>query len=148
MGTSFTQFNGFGFWAKDYALKVWLMLLVHEISAMPEPLEWLDEAKEEWRFQATFGATGCVLADLDRFIVDSERKNAIISICQVALAKLNEKGDTLDPIFLNSLGTGGEGSSYLNHIETACFAIVAKKFIELLEGKLKFTARNSPNFSC
>lgn len=71
MGTSFTEYRGYGFWANDGLLSVWLAALA---DAVPDDaLPWLREAEQHWREQAGTGFTGCVDAALDTLLARNVR---------------------------------------------------------------------------
>ncbi len=146
MGTSFTQYNKKGFWARDACLEVWLHFLTLEIEQMDRVPKWLESAKEHWHIQATVGFVGCISPDLDRIADNPERRNLIIHISKNALERLYAQGNILEQGYLNSLGIGGEGSYFAKDCQTSVFTVIGQKFVDLLEGNLSTDASNSPVF--
>ena len=86
MGTSFVEFGGFGFWARDAVLDSWLTTLVDELETLPTLKPWQESLARYWREQATIDA-GCMSIGLDDFITDNERKAIVLSFARIALAR-------------------------------------------------------------
>jgi len=55
MGKSFTKFRGYGFWARDSSLEVWLYLLAREVGKVTDQSDWLGSARQDWHLKATGG---------------------------------------------------------------------------------------------
>ena len=49
------QYQGYGFWVRDYQAEVWLYLLAQQAQAMADNPPWLTAAGSDWRAQATNG---------------------------------------------------------------------------------------------
>jgi hypothetical protein len=142
MGSSYTDFRGNGFWARDGQVEVWLYLLVEEITLIENAPSWLKKLQEEWHIQATVGFNGCVTAGLDESIDTEEKRKCIISICKSVLEKVRNQGPELTVKAEYSYGAGGpdiicNGADYRIH---EAYGI---EFINLLEGKVITNASTS-----
>src|ERR1051325_4316007 len=146
MGSSFIDFRGYGFWARDATIEVWLYLLVQESDRLETKPDWLKETRDHWHIQATVGFVGWVHPQLDDFLISQDRINLVMGLCERALKWLNNQGEYLPRNYLNSLGVGGEGASWTVDVEVALFTQTGRKFIELLRGELKTDASTSPVF--
>src|SRR5260370_1314764 len=144
MGSSFTEFRGYGFWARDSSLEVWLYLLVREVGKMTDPPDWLRLAREDWHLKATVGFLGWICANLDEHITSTDRDEATVRLSNDALAWLHQQGPLMSAELLNSFQCGGEGAYFTRDVETDNFIRVGEAFVQLLEGKLKTDAATSP----
>ena len=88
MGSSFTEFKGYGFWSRDYFLEEWLRHLSAECRKQNLLPPWLAAACEHWELQATGIFSGWVSANLDEFLIDEEGVSLIISISEAAKSRL------------------------------------------------------------
>ena len=87
MGSSFTEFNGYGFWSRDYFLEGWLRELAAECRKQAPLPSWLRAACEHWELQATGIFIGWVHANLDEFLTDAERISLILSASERVMSK-------------------------------------------------------------
>ena len=142
VGSSYTDFKGKGFWARDGQVEVWLYLLVEEINCIKAPSAWLKKLQEECHIQATVGFNGCITAGLDEAIDTEEKRNYILELCQSALDKLRNQGPNLTVKAEYSYGADGpdiicNGADYRIHESYAV------EFINLLNGKVTTNASTS-----
>lgn len=144
MGTSFTDFQGYGFWSGDPALEVWLELLAREVDRSTDAPDWLRDAGRYWREVASIGLIGCISAELDERLTDPARVRIVVDVAEQALAWLRAQGPILSVALLESLGTGGEGSYFTRDVDTDLFVRVGEAFVRLLDGELRTDARTSP----
>ncbi|HVQ96410.1 MAG TPA: hypothetical protein VMU51_35660 [Mycobacteriales bacterium] len=85
MGSSFTEYRGRRFWARDLKLEVWLYVLGLIVDRQPVRPAWLVAAREHWRLQATVGFQGTVGADLDGQVgTDPGRAELLIGLAERA----------------------------------------------------------------
>jgi hypothetical protein len=89
MGTSFTDFNGKGFWTRDPLLEVWLGALVQEIDHLSSLSEWLTLVRQEWHLQAVVGFGGYVSPDLERWVTTDEEKRLPMALSEQAMFPRN-----------------------------------------------------------
>ena len=82
MGSSFTDFKGYGFWSRDQFIEGWLGQLAAECRKQTSLEPWLVTACEHWELQATGIFGGWVHAKLDEFLTDEERVSLIILISE------------------------------------------------------------------
>jgi len=144
VGSSFTEYRGTGFWSRDASIELWLYLLAQEIGQHDNPPEWLRAAAEDWHLQATVGMGGCVSAALDQHAPTPERVAVILELAERALAGLRGRGDVLPSAWLNSLGLGGPGATFMRDWPTEVFTRVGETFIRLLRGEVTWDAATSP----
>jgi hypothetical protein len=137
MGSSFIDFNGYGFWARDTHIDLWLYLLVQEIDELESIPDWLSVARDHWREQATLALVGCVHSQLDDYLVSQDRVDFVMTLSESVLKLLGGMGEYLSGEHLNSLGVGGGGYQPSTDFEVENFTRVGQKFIELLRGELK-----------
>jgi hypothetical protein len=137
MGSSFIDFNGSGFWARDTHIDLWLYLLVQEIDELESIPDWLSGARDHWQEQATLALVGCVHPQLDDYLVSQDRVDFVMTLSESILKLLGGMGEYLSGEHLNSLGVGGGGYQPSTDFEVENFTRVGQKFIELLRGELK-----------
>jgi hypothetical protein len=87
---------------------------------------------------------GCVSAGLDEYAQTPERAIQITRLGERALAGLRERGDVLPAAWLNSLGLGGPGATFLRDLPTAVVTTVGEAFLRLLRGEITWDAATSP----
>ena len=136
MGSSYTEFRGRGFWARDALLEVWLILLAEEAEREQPPIDWLNHAAKHWRSQATSGMVGCLSANLDPYATFGDRAQQLERVATRALETLRAHGPTMERGVLNALHVGGPGAQFTSDVATALFVDVAEAFIRLLQGPL------------
>jgi len=146
MGSSFTDFKNYGFWARDAHLDLWLYLLVREIDRLEPKPRWLKEANDDWYEQATMALTGCISPRLDNYLVSQDKIDLVIMLSERALKLLSEQKGYINGAYLNSLSIGGGGYQPNTDFEIENFVAVGQKFIELLRGELRTDASTSPVF--
>jgi hypothetical protein len=144
MGTSFTEFGGYGFWTRDSALEVWLSLLAREVDQSVGAPDWLRDAGGHWQEVASIGMIGCISAQLDERLTDPERTRVVVDLAERTLAWLRAQGQVLSAALLDSLGTGGEEAYFTRDVDTDVFVRIGETFIRLLQGELRTDARTSP----
>lgn len=144
MGTSFVDFRDHGFWTSDGKLEIWLHLLTLAVTRRAERAEWLDQAGQHWHEQSTAGFTGCVSADLDRWIGhQADRVVVVAELAREARRALLEAG-VLRCADLNSAGVGGPDSSWTADLDAAVVLPVADAFTALLDGRIAWDSKTSP----
>jgi hypothetical protein len=146
MSKSFTEFRGYGFWAQDSALEVWLYVLASEIGKSTDQPDWLRSARKDWHLKATVGFMGWICANLDEHLTSTDRLDVTVRLSNQALAWFHEQGPLISAEVLNSFRVGGEGAYFTRDVETDNFIRVGETFVQLLEGKLKTDATTSPVF--
>jgi hypothetical protein len=144
MGSSFTQFQGRGFWSRDAGLELWLVLLAREVRQRDAPPSWLIAAAEDWHIQGTAGLVGCVTAGLDQYAATPEQVATILELSERTLTWLRSQGKVLSSEFLNSFDAGGPGATFTRDVPTEVFTRVGEAFIGLLKGEIVWDAATSP----
>jgi hypothetical protein len=143
MGSSFIDFKGYGFWARDTHIDLWLYLLVREIDKLESGDDWLKGAREHWLEQATVAFVGWVHPQLDDYLTSQERVDLVIRLSERVLKLLNEKGGHVSGEYLNARGIGGGGYQPATTWEMENFVGVGRKFVELLKGEVRTSASTS-----
>jgi len=144
VGSSYTEFQGQGFWTSDTGLSVWLRLLAREADRLGECPGWLLEARDYWATVDDWAGVGCIDANLDRFLIDQGRVDLVASLVERSLEFLAEQGPVLARDFLNELISAGPGFHFVGDPETEVFARVGRTLLMLLGGELKTGAETSP----
>jgi hypothetical protein len=146
MGTSFTEFNGKGFWTRDIFLEVWLGALVQEIDHLSSPSEWLTLIRPYWHLQATAGFLGCVSPDLDRLVTTYEEKHLLIALSEQAITTLAAYGNVIPCDILNAMTLDETISPHEEYfavdVPPKPFLRVGSTFIQLLKGELTTTSED------
>lgn len=137
MGSSFIEFNNYGFWAKDSSIEVWLYLLVIEIDKIEDLPDWLKKTREQWLIDATAGFIGCISPNLDKYLTNYDKVLLVIKLSGDVLKWLSQQ-KSLSYKYLNSLGVGGIW--WTRDIKAEVFIQIGRKFIELLKGELNTAA--------
>lgn len=145
MGSSYTDFQGFGFWARDGLLEIWLEALAEVVPAKAP--EWLRDAKQHWRLQARGGFVGCVNADLDARLTSEDRTETVLALAEQASAYVTRVAGatgTVPAAWLNNRGVGGEGTVWLADVEVRSVHQIGDALTALLRGELQTTPGTSP----
>jgi len=140
MGSSYTKFQGYGFWARDSSLEVWLYLLARESGTVPGQPAWLTAAEKDWHLKATVGFNGCIDANLDQHVSSLAHRELILRLSRQVLSWLDRQGPIMPASVLNSFEMGG----WSRDVETANFVRVGEAFVQLLEGNLHTDEKTSP----
>ncbi|WP_427886753.1 hypothetical protein ACQHIV_28440 [Kribbella sp. GL6] len=144
MGSSFTDFRGYGFWARDGLLEVWLEVLAEVVPA--DAPRWLRDAERHWRLHARAGFQGCVDADLDSRLISDDRVETLLALMDQAYEHVfRVAGETghVPAAWLNDRGVGGEGVVWTCDLELGSVRRIADAFVALLTGELETTAATS-----
>jgi hypothetical protein len=136
MGSTRIDFRGKGFEASDFAIEIWLALMVREIDALAKAPEWLREVRDDWETQATGGFGYGVMPELDRFVTDDARRDLLIALGRRALIHLAGLGDVIPRDVLNAFQTGGQGTTFTGDVSSAPFRRTGEYFLKLLEDTL------------
>jgi hypothetical protein len=145
MGSSFIDYRGHGFWTHDAKIEVWLHLLCAEINDADDVPDWLLHAREHWHSQATVGFIGCVSPSLDQHLGNDERRVAqLLALSDRARRRLMAYSPAIPKDVLNSFGTGGPGSEFLDDVEPEALLPVADTFTALLRGEITWNTATSP----
>jgi hypothetical protein len=137
MGSSYTEYRGCGFWARDVQVEVWLHLLARQADAVAHPPAWLDAACEDWRLQATAGFNGAVSAGLDDHLgCDAERVRVVRELSAEVRARLVRWSPAIPRDVANGFGIGGAGVSFRRDLGTELLLKFADMFTGLLDGEV------------
>ena len=144
VGSSFTGYQGRGFWASDAKLELWLYLMCREIDSRRDAPAWLREARQAWHEQATAGFNDCVSAALDQHVAsDPARAGLLRGIAAEAISRLMAYQPAMSRDLLNSLGLGGD-CTWTQDLDPATLLPIAAAFGQLLAGTLAWDAASSP----
>jgi hypothetical protein len=145
VGSSFIDYRGHGFWARDSGIEVWLFLLCVEIDDAGDVPDWLLRARDDWHDQATVGFMGFVSPSLDQHLGDDQGRVALLlAVSGRARDRLTAYAPVIPKDVLNSFGTGGRGSTFLRDLAPDAFLPVADAFTALLRGEITWDATTSP----
>ena len=136
MGSSFIDYQGRGFWARDAQVELWLHLLSTEADAAGTSPDWLEEAREDWRLQATAGFMGCVSPSLDRHLEDDpERVGAVLDLAMSVRRRLEDWSPAIPKDVASGFGTGGEDEYLTEDVDVSVMLRFADEFIGLLRDR-------------
>lgn len=143
MGTSYTEFRGYGFWARDGLLETWLEALTEVVP--DQAPQWLRDAAADWRLQARGGFTGSVSPGLDEHLTSPDRVAVTLALAEQArqyLIRLAGATGHIPAVWLSGR-IGGETSWWVD-LDVRYMSQVADAFTALLRGELDTTAATSP----
>jgi hypothetical protein len=119
VGTSYTDYDGRGFWARDSVVELWLNELVAMIDASADTPAWLRKARDWWWIQASAGFTGCVSVGLDQHLAgDPDRELLFLDLVRRADERIASYGPVIPADVANSFGIGGSGAVFLGEVDT------------------------------
>ena len=134
MGTSFTRYNGYGFWARDWQVEFWLALMVSQFDRQEQLTLPQMELREDFILQATAGFNGFVTPGLDEFVTDAI-KDWTVARSRHALAELQSKDDPVPGDWVEGLfDTRGSLSVPMRSINRDMAIDYGEKWIALLTG--------------
>jgi hypothetical protein len=142
VGTSFVDYRGCGFWARDAVLETVLGLLVAELQPTSERDDALSAILDSWTLQATVGFTGCVSPDLDEQLADPSVRSLVIAGLRRVLAGLPADGlvNAADPGFIERAERVTGGGPWRCPSASATWVIeVGRAVLDLVEGDLPAT---------
>ena len=102
MGTSFVEYNGFGFWTRDIFLESWLTTLLEEMQKLPVLEPWQESLMGHWRIQATTDG-GCMAVGLNEFLTDHTRRDFLLSLAKGSLESSKPLGRRTGELFVDLL---------------------------------------------
>ncbi|WP_157745744.1 hypothetical protein [Micromonospora purpureochromogenes] len=144
MGSSFTNFRGHGFWARDGLLEVWLEALA-EVVPTHAPA-WLQDAQRHWRKPARIGFQGCIDADLDALLTSQDRVAVALRLVNQAeehLNRLASRNGRIPAAWLNERRVGGS-DTWTGDLDLQPLRQITNAFAALIHGDLRTTATTSP----
>jgi hypothetical protein len=137
MGRSFVTIDGTtGFWMRDPTLELWLRLLALHI---PEESSSAGRSIRDKSLLASgVHFNGCVPHDLEDAASTEHGRRIVRAAVESLLTQLRDAPPMLDGGTLSVLGfDGGYGD-----IETASLMEVGQAFLDLLDGKIRYTAES------
>lgn len=102
MGSSFTEYDGHGFWARDEQVELWLALMVRQIDTRAIRTPAQKRIRDDFIVQATGGFLGFVSPGLDDHVTEATR-DWMIENSRLALETLKAQGDVLQVPWVNDL---------------------------------------------
>jgi len=102
MGTSFVEYKGFGFWTRDNSLESWLTSLLEEMQKLPSLESWQEALRKHWRIQSIIDG-GVMSVGLDDFLIDSPRKDFVVSLAKAGLQRSAPLGHRTGELFIDLL---------------------------------------------
>jgi hypothetical protein len=142
MGSSFTEYQNFGFWSKDWLLESWLRMLALNLPDKVYELCWLRDLRDDWLLQSAGLFTGFVSPNLDQYLSHGDRRALITESAKSLKAKIHLFEDRIPVAYFFALGISFV--PYREWVPREDLESIAARFIDLLEGKLTTTASTSP----
>jgi hypothetical protein len=119
VGSSYTDYGGRGFWARDSVVELWLNELVAVIDASVATPAWLRKARDWWWIQASAGLTGSVSVGMDQHLAgDRDRESLFLDLVRRVGERIASYGPAIPADVANSFGIGGSGAVYLADVDT------------------------------
>ncbi len=136
MGSSFTDYRGRGFWARDADVELWLNELVAAVDDSADAPAWLREARDWWWIQATVGLTGCVSIGMDEHLAGApDRESLFLKLVRRADERVSSYGLTISAEVANSFGVGGDGATFYADVDTQPLHAFAVAVADLVRGQ-------------
>lgn len=142
MGTSFTEYNKFGFWSKDELLSCVLFLISQELKKINSPNKFIIEQSEELYLAATTGFSGCIPDHIYEF--DTKEKLALLKEVLISIINGLQVDNYLTIKDLNDNEV--DGSSNWSNINRIGIEGTAKLILQLLDGNLKTNASSKIDY--
>ena len=140
MGSSFTEFQGKGFWSRDGLLEAWLRVLsLHMDDDVHKP-GWQHDLRDKWLLASAGYFNGCISASLDDFLTEGDRVAVILKAAERSIQRLRTFGSYVPAAFLNAIGL----SPFTEDLPIEWFERIAERFTALLRGELATDASTSP----
>jgi len=130
VATSFVEFKGYGFWAHDIDLLIWLRFILGELKEWPSKGVWLQ--------------VGCIHLGLDKFLISADRESEIRTLAEKTLQKLTNRTGALSLAELNAMDF--DGIKFSQDLPIQLVATIGTLFIRLLAGELKTTASSKIDY--
>jgi hypothetical protein len=119
VGTSYTDYGGRGFWARDSVIELWLNELVASIDSSADTPAWLRKARDWWWAQASAGFTGCVSVGMDQHLGgDRARELLFMDLVRRVDERIASFGPAIPADVANSFGIGGSGAVFFGEVDT------------------------------
>jgi hypothetical protein len=139
MGTSFTRYRGYGFWARDGQVAAWMANLVREIDGLPQLTKEQRAFRDDMILQASLQITGAVSDCLDHIDGKESLRAWIIEIGYRALREYAKWGEQIDGNWLEGLmraeGAVDTGRHFADSpIQSDVHVSYGERWLRLLEG--------------
>ncbi len=142
MGSSFTKYNGFGFWSKDELLTSVLFLISRELKKLNSSDNFVDEISDKIYNASTAGFIGCIPDHFDKF--DNTEKSKLLRQAIESLIDGLKVDNYLTVTDLNENKVNG--SSNWVSINLIGIEGTAKLMLQLLNGELKTNASSKIDY--
>jgi len=140
MGTTFVTADGErGFWMRDGLLELFLRLLALHLEEPREPGA-ATVIRDAWLLASRGWFTGCVPHGLEDAVRTDEGRALVRGAIGSLRAALASAPPALDAAVLNLLGMEGRWEA---PIETERLVEISQAFVDLLDGKIDQTARDT-----
>ena len=83
MGSSYTDYHGYGFWSRDYFIEQLAGDVAAVIENLPTKDQWLVDLAAHWKLQASGIFGGWVHLKLDDFLSNDERRSTLRALIRV-----------------------------------------------------------------
>jgi len=92
VGSSFIDYRGRGFWSHDAYIERFLSLLANAPAPLPAQ-DWLGDAREHWRLQASGVFHGWIHPRFDEYLSSDERRLAVLALVVDIREHAGSEGD-------------------------------------------------------
>lgn len=137
MGHSITVYKQKNMISKDYKIEIWFRYVCQEIEKMEEPPKWLTDAKEEWKDTVNNYVSGCIYIELEEFLLDKEKENLFIKICETIYSELEQFKDIIPKEVINTLAGYKKGEEVRSDVKTELYLSYGRTLIRLIHGEQK-----------
>jgi len=142
MGNSFTEYQKFGFWSRDWLLESWLRMLALNLPDDVYKPCWVRDLRDDWLLQSAGFFSGCVSPKLDQHCSHKDQRETILATAQAVRTKIQTFDQRIPTSFFYAMGIAFV--EYREWVPKEDLESIATRFIDLLEGKLTTTAPSSP----
>ncbi|HYE19457.1 MAG TPA: hypothetical protein VEA69_13485 [Tepidisphaeraceae bacterium] len=98
MGSSYIEYDGQGFWARDELIELWLRIFSDLTADDATDDEWFGQVRREFRELATTGFVGCVDPRLDALIDGrADRRTKLLRQSEAVISVVGRLPDVLTP---------------------------------------------------
>jgi hypothetical protein len=140
MGSSFVGIGDHGFWMRDSILELWLRLLALHMEDPTESGSIATTIRDQWLLASRGYFNGCVPVALNEAVATDEGKSMVRTAIHSLLEALTHGPATISKDALNILGID---SKFGCDVESRRLIEIGRAFLDLIDGKITTTARDS-----
>lgn len=137
MGHSITVYKQKNMISKDYKIEIWFRYVCQEIEKMEEPTKVVNRCKKRVEGYGKQLCSGYIYIELEKFLLDKEKENLFIKICEAIYRELEQFKDTIPKEIINTLAGYKKGEGSRSDVKTELYLSYGRTLIKLIHGEQK-----------